>query len=93
MQHVPPPSPLNALHDWNVTAARGDSYVYFRGFLARAANYDLGLPVDHRDSKWREAKEAADLRDMAYALHERDEVRLVQRRLGPLDYEYIAQRI
>lgn len=93
MQHVQPPCPLNALHDWKVAAARGDSYVYFRGFLAAAADYDRDCPEPNRNSEWFASKEAANVRDMAYALHERGDVRLVQRRLAPYDYEYIAQRI
>jgi hypothetical protein len=93
MQHVPPPSSLNALHDWVITAKPGESYVYFRGLLAEAANYDPHRAVENRDAKWYAAKEAADLRNMAYALCENDKVRLVQRRVAHLNCEYIAQRI
>ena len=74
----------NEIHDGILGAPRGTKVIYHRGMLAR----DCGGALE-RDASWSE-RAAREARGAAWALHEGGHCVLTQRRLGVLDYEYIA---
>lgn len=58
----------------------GESFVYYRGYMAKDCNMRSRFKNDLRL-----------IRAMALSLSERGQIALVHRRIGPFDYEYIAQ--
>lgn len=73
---------------WYANALRGKSYVYHVGYLAK-----------DRETKGRDDTEKAyydeikRLADYAYKLHEAGKVSLVQKRVEPMRFEYIAIKV
>ena len=71
-------------------AEKARYFVYHRGYLA----CDRGQWVEQEDSqyKWVLAGEVDSIADLMWQAHERGEVILTQRRIGPLDWLYVASR-
>ncbi len=65
-------------------------FVYHRGHLA----FDRGqfVPGENGQSRWVLCVEVDDVARLMWEAHERGEVVLTQRRLGPRDWLYIAGR-
>ncbi len=71
-------------------ADMGFYFVYHRGHLA----FDRGQMVVGEDNqpKWVPCVEVDDVAKLMWQAHERDEVVLTQKRLGPRDWLYVAER-
>lgn len=73
---------------WYINALRGKSLVYHNGYLAR-----------DRETKPRDPTEKAYYAEMSnvanylFGLAEEGRVSLVQRRIGPMQFEYIATKV
>jgi len=81
---------MNDVFQWASTAARGDAITYARGMLAcmREENI-IARRQDEAEPFAAEGAAAAD----AWQLYQAGKVTLVQRRHGPMDYSYIAQKL
>lgn len=73
---------------WYTQSFRGKSYVYHVGYLARDRETK---PRDETEKAY--YAEIANVANYAYKLHEAGKVSLVQRRLEPMKFEYIAIKI
>lgn len=73
---------------WYVNSLRGKSYVYHVGYLARDRETKGKDPTEQ--AYYDEIKRVA---DHAYRLQEEGRVSLVQRRLEPMKFEYIATKV
>lgn len=67
--------------DWVKESKKGRSYLYYTGFICR--------DVDREKDGTTRIKA---IRNIAWTLYEKGFVVLVQKRLGPMTYEYIAVR-
>lgn len=73
---------------WYAQSFRGKSYVYHVGYLARDRETK---PRDDTEKAY--YAEIANVANYAYKLQEAGKVSLVQRRLEPMKFEYIAVKI
>ncbi len=74
--------------EWAASAARGEAHEYFRGELAKTRK-DLNMrgvanPI---------ARANCDNANEAWRLYERGVVTLIQQRIGPRAFSYIAVRL
>jgi hypothetical protein len=75
------PSEKYTMLDWIKEAKKGRAYLYYTGFICR----------DIDRAKENKSKLVAS-RNIAWALYESGHVLLVQKKLGPMSYEYLAVR-
>ena len=72
---------LNRFTDWYISAKRGESYVYYTGFLCRTR--EVLLKTDELNL----------LSDRLWDMMEANKISLVQRRVERDRFEYIAQKV
>jgi|FreactcultureFD7_1027221.scaffolds.fasta_scaffold16905_3 hypothetical protein len=75
------PSEKYTMLDWVKEARKGRAYLYYTGFICR--------DVDREKDGSTKIKA---IRNLAWSLYEKGLVTLVQKKLGPMSYEYIAVR-
>jgi hypothetical protein len=80
------PSSVEQFRKWLRHARRKDRLVYYEGFIM----FDRGS--DNRDTRTAEQSEIARLADVVREAHESGFVTMIQKRNGPGNYSYIAQK-
>ena len=81
---------VRAWLDWVGGADLPTAIIYHRGHIA----FDRGVIIvdDEGHEKWVAAQEVDDVAELMWTAHEEGRVVLVQRRVGPRDWCYIAMR-
>lgn len=74
---------------WVASASPGDTYVYYQGFLCHDRSYTVWVGRV-QETLYNEPTHSVGL--AAKAAYEAGKVHLLQRRVGPEDFEYLAIR-